>query len=104
MYKVEHPYYGELVFRKKPDPESKCFKCIHTEVCHHNRSRLCVNHERKKDLINYYPEYCTCCEHWYTSADSGEGKKIPCFVCRQEIPNDKVDRKGYKTYKERNQW
>ena len=73
-------------------------------VCHHDMSRLCVNHERNKEREKYYPESCTCCTHWLTGTDSGEGKKVPCFVCREEIPGWKIDKKGYQTWKERNMW
>ena len=104
MHTLTHQFYGELVFNEKPDPESTCLNCIHMEICHHDMSKLCVNHEVRKGLINYFPESCTCCGHWLTSNDSGEGKKVPCFICRQEIPKEKIDRKGYKTWKEKNQW
>jgi|AntAceMinimDraft_18_1070375.scaffolds.fasta_scaffold04931_7 hypothetical protein len=103
MIEIDHKVYGKIFFQYEVEEESECVLCVHINVCHNDMSQLCINHERN-DSQPYYPESCKCCTHYYSSHDSGRCKKVKCFVCRHEIPVNKIDKKGFSTWQIKNSW
>lgn len=71
-----------LDFVREIDVESDCGKCVHRKVCNHKMEDRCENFWFGTSAA----QGCHACTHRFTRFDVNDKTRVPCFSCRDFLP------------------